>query len=82
MMIESETGAPADVVSTKDINGGDREDTGLSRSKSDIRCCKSIMEWTKAWRGPRYTVDAAAEPPKKKRMKALKFFDGVADTGA
>jgi hypothetical protein len=28
------------------------------------------------------TADAAAEPPKKKRMKALKFFDGVADTGA
>jgi hypothetical protein len=38
MMIESETGVTADVVTTKDNNGDDREGTGLgSRSKPVMR---------------------------------------------
>ncbi len=61
MMIESETGATADGVAPKDSNGDDREGAGLgSRSKPFTRCCRSIMERAKAWRGPRCTVDALA----------------------
>jgi hypothetical protein len=58
MMMESETGATADDVVPKDNNGVDREGAGLgSHSKPVTRCCRSIMERAKAWRGPRCKVD-------------------------
>ncbi len=62
MKIESGTDTTSDGVAPKDNNGDDREGAGLgSLSKPVIRCCRSIMERDKAWRGPRCTVDVPVD---------------------